>query len=80
MVVHSRATIDTGQRQCIGRDLALMETQIILPMLLQRFTLAAVPGRVAQPKLASTFVPKGVHVYLGKRTGSSIDSDPVTNR
>jgi cytochrome P450 len=57
-----------GQRQCIGRDLSLMETQIILPMLLQRFTLAAVPGRVTRPKLASTFAPKEVHVYLGKRT------------
>jgi cytochrome P450 len=57
-----------GQRQCIGRDLSLMETQIILPMLLQRFTLAAVPGRIAQPRLGATFVPKGVHVYLGKRT------------
>jgi hypothetical protein len=52
----------------IGRDLSSMETQIILPMLLQRFTLAAAPGRVARPKLASTFVPKGMHVYLGKRT------------
>ena len=57
-----------GQRQCIGRDLSLMETQIILPMLLQRFTLAAVPGRIAQPRLGATFVPKGVHVYLRKRT------------
>ena len=44
-----------------------METQIILPMVLQRFTLAAVPGRIAQPRLGATFVPKGVHVYLRKR-------------
>jgi cytochrome P450 len=56
-----------GQRQCIGRDLSLMETQIILPMLLQRFTLTAVPGRVARPKLALTFVPDAVPVYLGRR-------------
>jgi cytochrome P450 len=67
---HKQAWIPfgVGQRQCIGRDLSLMETQIILPMLLQRFTLAAVPGRVARPKLATTLVPNGVHVYLGKRT------------
>jgi cytochrome P450 len=54
-----------GQRQCIGRDLSLMETQIILPLLLQRYSMTPVPGRGAQPKLASTFVPRdGVHVYL----------------
>jgi cytochrome P450 len=66
---HRQALIPfgAGQRPCIGRDLSLIETQIILPMLLQRFTLAAVPGRIAQPKLAATFVSKGVHVYLGKR-------------
>ena len=44
-----------------------METQIILPMVLQRFTLAAVPGHIAQPRLGATFVPQGVHVYLGRR-------------
>jgi cytochrome P450 len=57
-----------GQRQCIGRDLSLMETQIIVPMLLQRFSIAAVPGHVARPKLATTFVPNRVYVYLAKRS------------
>ena len=66
---HKQAWIPfgAGQRQCIGRDLSLMETQIILPMLLQRYALAPVPGRPVQLKLASTLVPKGAHVYLSKR-------------
>lgn len=59
-----------GQRQCIGRDLSIMETQIILPMLLQHFSLAPIPGRIAQPKLATTCVPKGLQIYLGRRQAS----------
>jgi cytochrome P450 len=62
-----------GQRHCIGRDLSLMETQIILPLLLQRYSVAPVPGRIARPKLALAFAPRdGVQVYLSKRGAASI--------
>jgi cytochrome P450 len=46
-----------GQRQCIGKDLALMEAQIILAMLVQRYELTAVPGSPVLPKLSTTLKP-----------------------
>jgi cytochrome P450 len=46
-----------GQRQCIGKDLALMEAQIILAMLVQRYGLNAVPGPALLPKLSTTLKP-----------------------
>jgi len=48
-----------GQRQCIGRDFAIMEAQIILAILMQRYTLAGVAAQLARPKLSATFKPKG---------------------
>lgn len=33
-----------GQRMCVGRDFALMESQLALAMLVQRFEIAAAPG------------------------------------
>jgi cytochrome P450 len=47
---HAWVPFGAGQRQCIGRDMSIIETQIVLAMLLQRFRIAAVPGRVVQPK------------------------------
>jgi cytochrome P450 len=64
---HAWIPFGAGQRQCIGRDLSLMETQIVLAMLLQRFRIAAVPGRVVWPKLGATYVPNGLHVFLEPR-------------
>jgi cytochrome P450 len=62
------APFGAGQRQCIGRDFSLMEAQIILPMLMQRFTFSAVSGLVAAEQLSGTLKPKGgVHVHLAKR-------------
>jgi cytochrome P450 len=48
-----------GQHQCIGRDFALMEAQLVLAMLLQRYHIATVPGQVATPQLSATLRPKG---------------------
>lgn len=45
-----------GQRQCIGKDFSIMEAQIILAMIIQRYTLTAAPGPTVLPKLTSTFV------------------------
>lgn len=57
-----------GQRQCIGRDFAIMEAQIILAMLVQRYTFTAVPGRVAEPSLSTTLAPRGgVWVKMERR-------------
>ncbi len=39
-----------GQRLCIGDKLALMEAQVIIPMVLWAFRLDTVPGFSANPK------------------------------
>jgi cytochrome P450 len=60
-----------GQRQCIGRDFSIMEAQIILAMLVQRYTLSAVSGPAVLPKLSSTLKPnRPVLVRLERRDGS----------
>ncbi len=57
-----------GQRMCIGRDFAMMEGQLALAMVIQRFNVSAIPGRVVKPQLTSTLRPKGgVPVKLTKR-------------
>jgi cytochrome P450 len=56
-----------GQRQCIGRDFAYMEGQLILARLLQRYRIRP-NGAPAQPQLSSTLRPKGgVHLTLEAR-------------
>ncbi|MCO5194318.1 MAG: cytochrome P450 [Anaerolineae bacterium] len=53
-----------GQRQCIGRDFAYMEGQLILARLLQRYRIRP-NGAPAQPDLSTTLRPKGgVHIRL----------------
>lgn len=56
-----------GQRQCIGRDFAYMEGQLILTRLLQRYQIRPY-GPPAQPQLSSTLRPKGgVRLNLERR-------------
>ncbi len=60
-----------GQRQCIGRDFSIMEAQIILAMIVQRYMMTAVPGPAALPKLSTTLKPdRPVLVQLERRAGS----------
>jgi cytochrome P450 len=48
-----------GQRLCIGRDFAMMEGTLALAMIVQRYRVAAVKGRLPQPGLSATLRPKG---------------------
>lgn len=48
-----------GQRLCIGRDFALMEGQLALAMVAQRFQVQPVKADMPQPLLSSTLRPKG---------------------
>ncbi|WP_224369792.1 cytochrome P450 [Hyalangium versicolor] len=57
-----------GQRQCIGKEFALMEGQLILARIAQRFRVSAVPGRVAQVQFTTTLRARnGVWVRLSRR-------------
>ncbi len=65
---HAWVPFGAGQRQCIGKDFALMEAQLILTRLAQRFHLEAVPGRVAEVLLSTSLrVKSGVWVKLTRR-------------
>lgn len=48
-----------GPRVCAGRELALLEAQLILAALLQRFELRPQPGHVVKPDLLATLRPAG---------------------
>ena len=57
-----------GQRQCIGRDFSIMESQLILARILQNYKITAVPGNVAQLKVSTTLkTQKGVFINLEQR-------------
>ncbi|WP_437534478.1 cytochrome P450 [Sorangium sp. So ce726] len=59
-----------GQRQCIGKELALMEGQFILARLLQRYRVSAVPGRTTRLHVATTLRTSGsVWLWLDPRAG-----------
>jgi len=47
-----------GPRLCIGNEFALMEAQLILAMVLQRFRLEPVPGRAVEEEVRVTLRPK----------------------
>lgn len=57
-----------GQRLCIGQELALMEGQLALTMIAQRFDVRALSGRVARPQAGITLRPQdGVWVEVRAR-------------
>jgi cytochrome P450 len=56
-----------GQRQCIGKDLALMEAQIILAMILQRYRFTSVPSRAGARATGTLGVKGAVTLTLQRR-------------
>jgi cytochrome P450 len=57
-----------GPRQCIGNNFAMMEMQLILAMVAQRYQLQSVPGQLVEPHIALTLQPRrGVQVTLRPR-------------
>ncbi len=57
-----------GPRQCIGNEFALMETQLIIAMVVQRYRLQLVPGQHIEPDPIATLRPSsGVQVTLHAR-------------
>ena len=58
-----------GQRKCIGMDFALMEGQLALAMVAQRYRITKTTEKLAEPELSTTLRPKGgVVVKLEKRS------------
>jgi cytochrome P450 len=48
-----------GQRQCIGNAFAMMEAQLVLATVTQRFTLRGVPGVPVEPEPLVSLRPRG---------------------
>jgi cytochrome P450 len=60
-----------GQRQCIGKDFALMEAPLILAMIAQRYEVTAVPGHLPAPRMSGTLKPQGnIFVNLAPRNAA----------
>ena len=60
-----------GPRQCIGKPLALMEAQLIIAMVVQRFDLALVPDHEIKPEVVFVLRPdRQMKVTLTPATGS----------
>ncbi|MCI0710688.1 MAG: cytochrome P450 [Chloroflexi bacterium] len=57
----------SGQRQCIGRDFAIMEGQLILASLLQRFKVIPEAAHTVKPYVSTSLRTNGVMVTLEHR-------------
>jgi cytochrome P450 len=56
---HSYLPFGTGPRMCIGRHLALMEMQLILALVAQRYRPRRAPGFFVDPKIGTSLRAKG---------------------
>lgn len=67
---HAWTPFGAGQRQCIGRDFAMMEAQLVLALLVQRYHLQPEASPLLAPVVGTTLKPKGkVYVKLTPRVG-----------
>jgi cytochrome P450 len=66
-----------GQRLCLGREFALMEGQLVLAKLMQRYDLVAVPGHVTRSHVSGMLrMQGGLRVRLKKRPSPQPPSPP----
>lgn len=61
------APFGAGQRHCIGKDLALMEAQVIVAMIFQRFTVEPLPSMVRPVASATLRAGGAIDVVLRRR-------------
>jgi cytochrome P450 len=56
-----------GPHQCLGRDFFLLEAQLILIMVSQRYRLGLMPGHVAEPEALITQRMRGGLPWIERR-------------
>jgi cytochrome P450 len=61
-----------GPRQCIGNTFALVETQLILSAIAQRFRLDAAPGTRVVPEARITMRPRGLRMIARPRQRAAV--------
>lgn len=67
-----------GARQCIGSSFALMEAQVILATLAQRFDVEVEPGQEVVPDATFTLRPRhGIRMRIRRRTSTVAAAEPV---
>jgi len=66
-----------GPRQCIGNHFAMLEAQLIVTAIVQRFRLVLVPGQPVEPRPLITLKPRyGVRMTLEPRASRLRRPDP----
>jgi cytochrome P450/NADPH-cytochrome P450 reductase len=65
---HAYKPFGTGQRACIGRQFAMQEAQLVLAMVLQRFTLIDFADYQLKLKQTLTIKPDGLTIQVQPRT------------
>ncbi|MGQ0503963.1 MAG: cytochrome P450, partial [Myxococcaceae bacterium] len=69
-----------GPRICIGNEFALMEAQLILSAIVQRYWLRLVPGQKIELEPTITLRPRdGIRVTTHQRPLTAIPGDPLIN-
>jgi cytochrome P450 len=69
---HAYFPFGAGPRLCMGVDMAIMETLLILAMVVQRFQLHLVPGHREEPECILDMIPRhGVRVTLRRQTSAA---------
>jgi cytochrome P450 len=56
---HSWIPFGDGQRLCIGRDFAMLEAQLVLSAIMQRYEVSMASGRRVRARFLSTLRPRG---------------------
>ena len=69
---HAYFPFGAGPRLCMGVDMAIMETMLILAMVVQRFKVHLVPGHREEPECILDMIPRhGVRVTLRRQTSAT---------
>jgi cytochrome P450 len=69
---HAYFPFGAGPRLCMGVDMAIMETLLILAMVVQRFQVHLVPGHREEPECILDMIPRhGVRVTLRRQTSAA---------
>jgi len=78
---HAYFPFGGGPRLCMGADMAMMETLLILTMVVQRYRLHLVPGHREEPECIIDMVPRhGVRATLHKRRALVPEREPIFQR